>query len=258
MVMETIKRNPIPPRWRASAWSCSGRTDRPGCERYQRPVPAATADRAARLSMLERGATAARTSARRPATPRRPSRERRRCRRLGGRGRAAGCRQAIDRAGRAAQEVGWKLENFMQANPIAVGVIAAGAGAVVGSLVPETPQERECSATPAGRSARSCARRSTRPPRRPKRRSTAPRRRSARQPDRGLSRHPVPHLLAGPGVVLPALPSVFLALDGLDDPGARRVAPPRRAAAWAIATCSPATRGMPPPGAWSNSRSTAM
>ena len=51
--------------------------------------------------------------------------------------------QAIDRAGQAAQEVGWRLDSFMQANPIAVGVVAAGAGAVIGSLVPETTQERE-------------------------------------------------------------------------------------------------------------------
>ncbi len=46
-------------------------------------------------------------------------------------------------AGQTAEQVGWKLESFMQANPLAVGAIAAGAGAVVGSILPETPQERE-------------------------------------------------------------------------------------------------------------------
>lgn len=46
-------------------------------------------------------------------------------------------------AGQTAEQVGWRLESFMQASPIAMGAIAAGAGAVVGSLLPETPQERE-------------------------------------------------------------------------------------------------------------------
>jgi ElaB/YqjD/DUF883 family membrane-anchored ribosome-binding protein len=50
---------------------------------------------------------------------------------------------AVERAGQTAQEVGWRVDNFMQANPLAVAVIAAGAGAVVGSIVPETEQERE-------------------------------------------------------------------------------------------------------------------
>jgi uncharacterized protein DUF3618 len=51
--------------------------------------------------------------------------------------------EAIDRAGQTVEQVGWKLDSFMQANPLAVGVIAIGAGAAVGSLVPETDQERE-------------------------------------------------------------------------------------------------------------------
>lgn len=50
---------------------------------------------------------------------------------------------ALDSAGQTAEEVGWRLDSFMQANPLAVGVIAAGAGAVVGSFVPATEQERE-------------------------------------------------------------------------------------------------------------------
>jgi ElaB/YqjD/DUF883 family membrane-anchored ribosome-binding protein len=51
--------------------------------------------------------------------------------------------EVIDRAGQTAQQVGWKLDSFMQANPLAVGAIAVGAGALVGSIVPETPKERE-------------------------------------------------------------------------------------------------------------------
>ena len=46
-------------------------------------------------------------------------------------------------AGQTAEQVGWRLESFMQASPLAMGAIAAGAGAVVGSILPETPQERE-------------------------------------------------------------------------------------------------------------------
>ena len=51
--------------------------------------------------------------------------------------------QVADRAGATAEQVGWKLESFMQANPMAMGAIAAGVGAVMGSLLPETDQERE-------------------------------------------------------------------------------------------------------------------
>ena len=46
-------------------------------------------------------------------------------------------------AGQTAEQVGWRLESFMQANPLAMGAIAAGAGAVVGSILPPTPHERE-------------------------------------------------------------------------------------------------------------------
>jgi hypothetical protein len=60
---------------------------------------------------------------------------------------AEGAQQAtgevIGRAGETAQQVSWKLESFMQANPLAVGAIAVGAGALIGSLVPETEKERE-------------------------------------------------------------------------------------------------------------------
>jgi len=51
--------------------------------------------------------------------------------------------EVVDRAGATAQQVGWKLDNFMQANPLAMGAIAVGAGAVMGSLIPETDPERE-------------------------------------------------------------------------------------------------------------------
>ena len=49
---------------------------------------------------------------------------------------AQGATQAVD-------EVGWRLDRFMQANPLAVGAIAVGAGALAGTLIPETPQERQ-------------------------------------------------------------------------------------------------------------------
>ena len=69
--------------------------------------------------------------------------------------------QAGDTAGRIGQNVGQtaeqvgqsvsqtagdirtQLDRFMQASPLAMGAIALGAGAVVGALVPSTPQERE-------------------------------------------------------------------------------------------------------------------
>ena len=51
--------------------------------------------------------------------------------------------EVVDRAGATAQQVGWKLDSFMQANPLAMGAIAVGTGAVIGSLIPETEPERE-------------------------------------------------------------------------------------------------------------------
>ena len=51
--------------------------------------------------------------------------------------------EVIDRAGETVQQVSWRFESFMQANPLAVAAIAAGAGAAVGSLVPETSKERD-------------------------------------------------------------------------------------------------------------------
>ena len=51
--------------------------------------------------------------------------------------------EVIDRGQQAAHEVGWRVERFMQASPLAVGAIAIGAGALVGALVPETEKERE-------------------------------------------------------------------------------------------------------------------
>jgi hypothetical protein len=51
--------------------------------------------------------------------------------------------EVIGRAGETVQQVGWRFDSFMQANPLAVAAIAAGAGAAIGSLVPETSKERE-------------------------------------------------------------------------------------------------------------------
>lgn len=51
--------------------------------------------------------------------------------------------EVVNRAGQAVDEVGWRFERFMQASPLAMGAIAIGAGAVVGSIIPETPQERQ-------------------------------------------------------------------------------------------------------------------
>jgi hypothetical protein len=46
-------------------------------------------------------------------------------------------------AGQAVGEVGWRLDRFMQASPLAMGAIAIGAGVVAGSILPETPQEQQ-------------------------------------------------------------------------------------------------------------------
>ncbi len=49
----------------------------------------------------------------------------------------------IERGRQTVGEVGWRLDRFMKASPLAMGAIAIGTGAVVGALVPETPQERQ-------------------------------------------------------------------------------------------------------------------
>lgn len=51
--------------------------------------------------------------------------------------------QVVERGQQTVQEVGSRLQRFMEASPLAVGAIAVGAGALVGALVPETEQERE-------------------------------------------------------------------------------------------------------------------
>jgi len=56
-------------------------------------------------------------------------------------GQAAG--EVLDRGRETAGELGFRLERFMHASPIAMGAIAAGAGAVIGALVPGTPAEKQ-------------------------------------------------------------------------------------------------------------------
>lgn len=51
--------------------------------------------------------------------------------------------EVIQRGRQTVEQVGWRLDSFMQASPLAMGAIAVGAGAVVGALVPETQQERQ-------------------------------------------------------------------------------------------------------------------
>ena len=51
--------------------------------------------------------------------------------------------QVGDNVGQTVSNVGGQLDRFMHSSPLAMGAIAIGAGAVVGGLLPETPQERE-------------------------------------------------------------------------------------------------------------------
>ena len=51
--------------------------------------------------------------------------------------------EVIARGRQTVGEVGWRLDRFMKASPLAMGAIAIGGGAVIGALVPETPQERQ-------------------------------------------------------------------------------------------------------------------
>lgn len=51
--------------------------------------------------------------------------------------------EVIERGRQTVQDLGWRLDRFMQASPLAMVAIAAGAGAVFGALVPETEKERQ-------------------------------------------------------------------------------------------------------------------
>jgi hypothetical protein len=43
--------------------------------------------------------------------------------------------------GQGVDQASWRLERLMESSPLAMGAIALGAGAVIGALVPETPHE---------------------------------------------------------------------------------------------------------------------
>jgi hypothetical protein len=51
--------------------------------------------------------------------------------------------QVGQNVGQTAGQVTGQLDRFMHANPLAMGAVALGAGAVIGALVPESTQERE-------------------------------------------------------------------------------------------------------------------
>ena len=48
-----------------------------------------------------------------------------------------------ENVGQGIGQVGSQLDRFMQASPLAMGAIALGAGALIGAILPETPQERD-------------------------------------------------------------------------------------------------------------------
>jgi ElaB/YqjD/DUF883 family membrane-anchored ribosome-binding protein len=48
-----------------------------------------------------------------------------------------------ENVGQGIGQVGMSLDRFMQASPLAMGAIALGAGALIGAVLPETAQERE-------------------------------------------------------------------------------------------------------------------
>lgn len=54
-----------------------------------------------------------------------------------------GASHAIDRGRQTAFEVGSQLDRVMHRSPLAMGAVAAGLGAVVGALLPETQPERD-------------------------------------------------------------------------------------------------------------------
>ena len=127
MVMETIKRNPIPAALAGAGLALLWANRSQGTQETQRHSPMYDAGGTVGIGSKAKDAASTVGSAVGSA--------------------AEGAQQVtgevIGRAGETAQQAGWKLESFMQANPLALGAIAIGAGALIGSIVPETPKERE-------------------------------------------------------------------------------------------------------------------
>jgi len=136
MVMDTIKRNPVPAALAGAGlallWANRSSGDKHGDDRAQYGYARYDAGR-------ESGATG-------------PDIGDRIGQRVEGVGDAVGgaasqvgetVGQVGQAAGQAAGQMGTQLDRFMQASPLAMGAVALGAGAVIGALVPETPQERE-------------------------------------------------------------------------------------------------------------------
>ena len=55
----------------------------------------------------------------------------------------AALRDVGQNVGQGIGQMGNQLDRWMQSSPLALGAIAVGAGALIGAILPETPQERE-------------------------------------------------------------------------------------------------------------------
>lgn len=133
MVMDTIKRNPVPAalagaglallwanRSKGEQQSTYPYQSRPSSEGPRMDLGSKVGDAAATVGDNVRGAVGSMAEG---------------AQNVGG--------EVVERGGETVQQVGLKLDTFMKTNPLAVAAIAAGAGAALGSLVPETSKERE-------------------------------------------------------------------------------------------------------------------
>jgi hypothetical protein len=131
MVMETIRRNPIPAALAgaglAMLWMNRSPQDGGSADRYGRRIQSAAGDIGTQARDTAAGVAA-------------------------GVGDTAGqigenigqtASQVGETIGQTAAQVSWNLDQLMEANPLALGLVALGAGAVIGALVPATPPERE-------------------------------------------------------------------------------------------------------------------
>jgi len=152
MVLETIKRNPIPSAlagiglamlWRNRSQAGQGGTVSQGPDYGYPNRPASMYDGPRRDDLGSKVAGAASGVGEAVTSATSSVGEA-----VGGAvGAAAGTAQqtageVVGRAGETAQQVGWKLDSFMQANPLAMGAIAVGVGAVAASFLPSTEPER--------------------------------------------------------------------------------------------------------------------
>jgi hypothetical protein len=141
MVMETIRRNPIPAAMAGIGlgvlWMNRSPEDGRTIDRYGRRIQSRAGDIG-----LQAREKAAGVAAGMSETAAHVGENITQSASQVGENIGAATSQVAETISEGVDDVRWNFERIMEANPLAVGLVALGAGAVVGALVPTTEQER--------------------------------------------------------------------------------------------------------------------